>query len=161
MNSLSQAQPILSIASAGEELKLGDSLQIPNGTAVEDFGCGQGGEAGASSQRAVMAEPTRATGKSAAARRVVAQNAVWLCCSSVTGQLQPCFFVAPRHPTFCSTTVPIRICRQAPGVPTVTASLKHLAKLGIARETTGRNYGRIYAYDKYLKLLNEGTEPLS
>ena len=28
-------------------------------------------------------------------------------------------------------------------VPTVTASLKHLAKLGIARETTGRNYGRI------------------
>ncbi len=46
-------------------------------------------------------------------------------------------------------------------VPTVTASLKHLAKLGIARETTGRNYGRIYAYDKYLKILNEGTEPLN
>jgi Fic family protein len=45
-------------------------------------------------------------------------------------------------------------------VSTVTASLKHLAKLGIARETTGRNYGRIYAYDKYLKILNEGTEPL-
>lgn len=44
-------------------------------------------------------------------------------------------------------------------VPTVTASLKHLAKLAIARETTGRNYGRIYAYDKYLKILNEGTEP--
>ena len=45
--------------------------------------------------------------------------------------------------------------------PTVTASLKHLAKLGIARETTGRNYGRIYAYDKYLEILNEGTEPLN
>ena len=40
-------------------------------------------------------------------------------------------------------------------------SLKRLAKLGIARETTGRNYGRIYAYDKYLKILNEGTEPLN
>ncbi|NOS72893.1 MAG: hypothetical protein HOP33_23585 [Verrucomicrobia bacterium] len=38
----------------------------------------------------------------------------------------------------------------------MTASLKHLAKLGIARETTGRNYGRIFAYDKYLKILNEG-----
>mgnify|MGYP001557513715 CR=1 FL=1 len=38
---------------------------------------------------------------------------------------------------------------------------KRLAKLGITRETTGRNYGRIYAYDKYLKILNEGTEPLS
>ena len=36
---------------------------------------------------------------------------------------------------------------------------KCLAKLGITRETTGRNYGRIYAYDKYLKILNEGTEP--
>jgi hypothetical protein len=36
---------------------------------------------------------------------------------------------------------------------------KRLAKLGIARETTGRNYGRIYAYQKYLNLLNEGTEP--
>ena len=46
-------------------------------------------------------------------------------------------------------------------VPTVTASLKHLAKLGIARETTGRNYGRIYSYDKYLKILNEGTESLN
>ncbi len=45
-------------------------------------------------------------------------------------------------------------------VPTVTACMKHLAKLGITRETTGRNYRRIYAYDEYLKVLNEGTEPL-
>lgn len=44
--------------------------------------------------------------------------------------------------------------------PTVTASMKHLAKPGITREITGRDYGRIYAYDKYLKILNEGTEPL-
>lgn len=34
--------------------------------------------------------------------------------------------------------------------------MKHLAKLNIARETTGR----IYAYGRYLKILNEGTEPL-
>ena len=27
-------------------------------------------------------------------------------------------------------------------VPTVTSGLKHLAKLGMALETTGRNYGR-------------------
>jgi Fic family protein len=45
-------------------------------------------------------------------------------------------------------------------VPTVTASLRHLEKLGIVHETTGRNYGRLYAYAKYLKILNEGTEPL-
>ena len=43
----------------------------------------------------------------------------------------------------------------------MTASLKHLAKLGMARETTWRNDGRIDAYDKHLTILNEGTEPLN
>jgi cell filamentation protein, protein adenylyltransferase len=38
--------------------------------------------------------------------------------------------------------------------PTVTASFKHLEKLGIVRETTGSKYGRLYAYDQYLKILN-------
>jgi len=46
-------------------------------------------------------------------------------------------------------------------VPTVTSAMRHLSKLGVTRETTGRNYGRIFAYDRYLKLLNEGTEPLT
>ena len=36
----------------------------------------------------------------------------------------------------------------------------HLARLGIVREATARNYGRIYAYHRYLRILNEGTEPL-
>jgi hypothetical protein len=45
-------------------------------------------------------------------------------------------------------------------VPTGTASLDHLAKLGAASETSGRNYGCICACDKYLKILSEGTEPL-
>lgn len=45
-------------------------------------------------------------------------------------------------------------------VPTVTSALKHLTILGVVRETTGRKYGRIYVYDEYLKMLNEGTEPL-
>jgi len=44
--------------------------------------------------------------------------------------------------------------------PTVTAALGHLQKLGIVHETTGRNYGRLYAYTEYLKNLNEGTEPI-
>jgi hypothetical protein len=39
--------------------------------------------------------------------------------------------------------------------------MKHLATLGIPSQTTGRNYGRIHAYDKYLKILNEGMEPLN
>ena len=41
--------------------------------------------------------------------------------------------------------------------PTVTASLKHLEKLGIVRETTGSKYGRLYAYVRYLKILNAET----
>jgi len=40
-------------------------------------------------------------------------------------------------------------------------AIKHLAKLVITHETTGRNDVRIYAYDKYLKILNQGTEPLN
>lgn len=44
--------------------------------------------------------------------------------------------------------------------PTVTTALQNLEKLGIACETTGRNYGRLYAYTKHLNILNEGTEPL-
>jgi predicted transcriptional regulator len=45
-------------------------------------------------------------------------------------------------------------------VTTMASAMKHLAKLGIACETNGRKYGRIYAYDKYLKILNEGIEHL-
>jgi Fic family protein len=45
-------------------------------------------------------------------------------------------------------------------VPTVTASLKHLEKLGIVRETTGGKYGRLYAYTQHLEILNFGTEPI-
>ena len=45
--------------------------------------------------------------------------------------------------------------------PTVTASLQHLEKLGIVRETTGGRYGRLYAYSQYLEILNAGMEPIS
>jgi Fic family protein len=44
--------------------------------------------------------------------------------------------------------------------PTTSVALGHLQKLGIVTETTGRNYGRLYAYAEYLKILNEGTEPM-
>jgi hypothetical protein len=30
---------------------------------------------------------------------------------------------------------------------------------GILREATGRQRGKLYVYDKYLAILNEGTEP--
>ncbi len=45
-------------------------------------------------------------------------------------------------------------------VPTVTAALNHLVRLGIAKETTGRRRHRLFAYSRYVKILSEGTEPL-
>lgn len=41
---------------------------------------------------------------------------------------------------------------------TVIAALERLRELSIVRETTGRQRDRIYSYDAYLALLNEGTE---
>ena len=39
-------------------------------------------------------------------------------------------------------------------IPTATTALKRLEEMGIARETTGRNYGRLFAYDRLLEILN-------
>lgn len=44
--------------------------------------------------------------------------------------------------------------------PTAGGALEKLADLGIVRETTGKQRGRIYAYSDYLALLDRGTEPL-
>src|SRR5882757_7036553 len=44
------------------------------GDAARDFGRGQDGEVGASPQRAITTEPTPATGKRTAARRVFGEN---------------------------------------------------------------------------------------
>lgn len=46
-------------------------------------------------------------------------------------------------------------------IPTVTGALKNLQELGIARETTGRQRGRVFAYDRYLRIVTAGTEPLN
>ncbi len=42
--------------------------------------------------------------------------------------------------------------------PTVAKSIGHLQKLGILKETTGKMRRRIFVYDKYLEILNRGTE---
>ena len=44
--------------------------------------------------------------------------------------------------------------------PAVSKAMGVLTDLGIAREVTGKKRGRIFAYDRYLATLNEGTEPL-
>lgn len=44
--------------------------------------------------------------------------------------------------------------------PTIAKSIQHLEKLGIIRETTGKQRGRMFVYSDYLSILNRGTEPL-
>jgi len=52
-------------------------------------------------------------------------------------------------------------CRITGGsFPSVSKGMEALAKLKIAREITGRKCDRIFAYNRYLTILTEGTEPL-
>jgi len=45
-------------------------------------------------------------------------------------------------------------------VPTVTAALARLEELGIVREITNKRRDKLYSYERYIQLLNEGTEPI-
>jgi Fic family protein len=44
--------------------------------------------------------------------------------------------------------------------PTVTSAVQHLQEMEITRESTGGRRNRLYVYEQYLSILNEGTEPL-
>ncbi len=44
--------------------------------------------------------------------------------------------------------------------PTVTNAVQHLQKLGIVTELTGKQRGRMFAYQRYLTVVSAGTEPL-
>jgi Fic family protein len=43
--------------------------------------------------------------------------------------------------------------------PTISSAIGHLTDLGIVREITGRQRRRVFAYQAYLDVLREGTEP--
>lgn len=40
--------------------------------------------------------------------------------------------------------------------PTIAGAVGRLEQLGVAREITGRRRGRVFAYDRYMQMLNEG-----
>ncbi len=44
--------------------------------------------------------------------------------------------------------------------PTATKGMSALVNLGIVRELTGQRRNRVFVYDRYLSILNEGIEPL-
>ena len=45
--------------------------------------------------------------------------------------------------------------------PTVDKAFAKMEEMGLVRESTGRQRGRVYAYAAYLDLLDRGTDPLS
>ena len=45
--------------------------------------------------------------------------------------------------------------------PTILSALERLQALGIVRELTGKQRYRVYVYDRYFSILDEGTEPLN
>lgn len=57
--------------------------------------------------------------------------------------------------------IPDTAKRLAISAPTVAKSVQHLVKLGIAREITGKQRRRIFAYPGYLRIMERGTKPLS
>jgi Fic family protein len=63
-----------------------------------------------------------------------------------------------RHPVTNTTRL-----REACSIslPTALRSLATLGSLSIVKETTGRGRHKVFVYDEYLNILNQGTEPLA
>lgn len=54
-----------------------------------------------------------------------------------------------------------RLCQlSAMTFPTANKTMALLVDSGIARELTGQRRNRVFSYDAYLSILNEGGEPL-
>lgn len=54
-----------------------------------------------------------------------------------------------------------QICRRTGlSFPAAAKAMEELLRIGIAREITGKKRDRVFAYEAYLKILREGTEPL-
>ena len=57
-------------------------------------------------------------------------------------------------------SVPSAAARLGISAPTIRKSITHLQDLGILRETTGKQRGRLFVHEAYLAILAQGTEPL-
>ena len=56
-----------------------------------------------------------------------------------------------------SVTIPATAEKTGVSAPTVAKSLEYLRQIGIVTEKTGRERNRLFVYEAYLKILNEGT----
>jgi Fic family protein len=60
-----------------------------------------------------------------------------------------------RHPVL---PIPIAARRARLSQPTITAAMRALEGIGLVRELTGRRRARQFAYDAYVRIMNEGLE---
>jgi len=67
------------------------------------------------------------------------------------------FDLLRQHPI---TTIPNATAQLDLTPPTVRKAVENLETAGIVREITGKQRDRIYVYDRYVKILDQGTEPL-
>jgi len=56
--------------------------------------------------------------------------------------------------------IPAAAQRLSISPPTIAKSIQHLQDLGIVREVTGKQRGRMFVYSDYLSILSQGTEQL-
>ena len=56
-------------------------------------------------------------------------------------------------------SLPAASARTGLAFRTTATAMERLAEQGIAREITGKRRGRLFVHDRYLDILNEGTEP--
>ena len=58
-------------------------------------------------------------------------------------------------------SLPSACARTGLAFRTTATAMELLVDLGIARETTGKRRGRLFVHERYLAILNEGTEPFT
>jgi Fic family protein len=56
-------------------------------------------------------------------------------------------------------TIPSTAEKLSLSAPTVAKALEYMVTLGMVRETSGRQRHRLFTYQRYLEILNQGTEP--
>jgi Fic family protein len=55
-------------------------------------------------------------------------------------------------------TIPATAAEPSLSAPTVAKALRHMVKLSMVRETTGKQRHHLFTYHRYLEILNRGTE---
>ena len=62
-----------------------------------------------------------------------------------------------RHPLI---SIAVAASKLRLSIPTVATAMGHLQQLRMVQETTGRQRDRLFGYTRYLRILEQGTEPI-